>query len=432
MKHAIGELEQLVTRWNSLRQQRPSEVDMGPWGYADMSIKEFDALFDQWVQTLSLANEKAPSSPDVHDEGALEVLLVKTLRDVRAHIDAAHGNGIAWLIQSTTFPALVMEVAGVINGVLERRTTVRQELLKVAQSGLNDEILGIETASPLAQSIIASHEKVKNDAEAVASAKVTAEADVGALARAKTAAVEEGLVIKAAVAEAQTSKGELTQIVDSSKLALNESNSLLEAVRAQKARSDTEIEAGAKLIEQANEKLSKALQDINRQGLAGAFAARAVSVGEERRLWMFAFAASIAWLLFVAWTMQNLGDPKALFDWHNLVRSLPLAAPAVWLGWYSARQSGVLARIQQDYGYKAATAVAFDSYKKEVIAASDQELAKQLLETTVRNFGDNPIRLFGAKDDHVMPVESLIASVKDDSTWNRLMDLLRAIRPEKK
>ena len=149
-------------------------------------------------------------------------------------------------------------------------------------------------------------------------------------------------------------------------------------------------------------------------------------------IWVYLFLTAIVWLLGVGWYLTKDLDPKTVFDYHNLFRALPFVAPAIWLGWLSARQAGLLARIHQDYAYKAATAVAFEGYKKEAAAATDDALSRQLLETTIRNFGENPIRIYSKSDDHVMPIEQLIATVKDDSTWTRVMDLLKALKPEKK
>ncbi len=70
---------------------------------------------------------------------------------------------------------------------------------------------------------------------------------------------------------------------------------------------------------------------------------------------------------------------------------------------------------------------------KEVAAAKDDDLSKQLLETAVHNFGENPIRLYDKhKDEHVLPVEAFLAKVKDDGTWGRLIDLIKALTPERK
>lgn len=119
------------------------------------------------------------------------------------------------------------------------------------------------------------------------------------------------------------------------------------------------------------------------------------------------------------------------FDPNSLLRGLPFAAPAIWLGWFSARQIGILARIQQDYAYKASTAVGFEGYKKEVASANDQALSKQLLETAITNFGENPVRLYDKKsDDHGHPIEALIEKIKDPETRNFVIEMFKALKPE--
>ena len=107
---------------------------------------------------------------------------------------------------------------------------------------------------------------------------------------------------------------------------------------------------------------------------------------------------------------------------------LPLLAPGIWLGWFAAKNASLTARIQQDYTYKVATAQSFEAYKKEVEATGDKALEKQLLETTIRNFGDNPIRIYDGKGAEGHPLEAL-KSVLDDKQFERLLALLKSVKP---
>lgn len=440
MKNANTECQQLVARWKLLQQQRPSEIDFTPFGYPSIKGSHFDHVFVRWGEAITAAISKTKSINE--DESYVaDAVLTRLFRDIRAHLDGANGNGIGWLLQSTPFLQLVAEIQAFMTQYVERRIALRKDLLKFAETQLSAELLTVEKAAPLAQTIISQQTQIKQDAESVEQAKEASESIRGELAILKSSAEtgiaelkkhweESNAEISQHAKDSIATKAELQAINDELQKTLTATKDVLKVVQEQGEKSDASIKTGEGLITQANQKLTKALADINRQALAGAFDAQAQKVNSERLIWVYLFLAAIVWLLGVGVYLTKDLDPKAIFDYHNLFKALPFVAPAIWLGWLSARQAGLLARIHQDYAYKAATAVAFEGYKKE--AATDEALSRQLLETTIRNFGENPIRIYSKSDDHVMPIEQLIATVKDDSTWTRIVDLLKALKSEKK
>ena len=442
MKNANTECQQLVARWKSLEQNRPTEMDFTPFGYPTVKGSHFHNVFVRWSETIAATISKTKSNSEDESQVA-DAVLTRLFRDIKAQIDAAQNNGIGWLLPSTPFLQLVAEIQAFMTQYVERRIALRKELLKFAETQLSTELLTVEKAAPLAQAIISQQTQILQDAESVEQAKEVSEAIRGELAILKSSEETDVAELKkhwedsnTEIAQhskdAITTKAELQAVNNELQETLTATKAVLKAIEAQGEKSDASIKTGEALITQANQKLTKALADINRQALAGAFDAQAQKVNSERLIWVYLFLAAIVWLLGVGWYLTKDLDPKAVFDYHNLFRALPFVAPAIWLGWLSARQAGLLARIHQDYAYKAATAVAFEGYKKEAAAATDDALSRQLLETTIRNFGENPIRIYSKSDDHVMPIEQLIATVKDDSTWTRVMDLLKALKPEKK
>lgn len=67
--------------------------------------------------------------------------------------------------------------------------------------------------------------------------------------------------------------------------------------------------------------------------------------------------------------------------------------------------------MQEDYEYKAASALAFQSYKDEAKLGGDPELEKKLLEHAIKTFGENPVRLY---ENHLTePVSPLQAAIKE-------------------
>jgi hypothetical protein len=99
----------------------------------------------------------------------------------------------------------------------------------------------------------------------------------------------------------------------------------------------------------------------------------------------------------------------------------------IWLGWYAAKQLGRLSRIQEDYEYKAATALAFESYRNEVKDSNDDALMSDLLKTTITNFGDNPVRLYEhAVKDAASPTDDLLSKLESNETikaWVKLQSI---------
>ena len=439
MKNANTECQQLLVRWKSLEQTHPTEMDFTPFGYPTVKGSHFHNVFLRWAETLEATASKTRSNNEDENQVA-DAVLTRLFRDIKTHIDGAHGNGIGWLLPSTPFLQLIAEIQAFMTQYVERRIVLRKDLLKFAEAKLSTELLTVEKAAPLAEAILSQQAQIKQDTESVEEAKLTCESIRGELAVLKSSA-EMGIVelkkhweesnaeISQNAKDSIATKAELQAINDELQKTLTATKDVLKVVQAQGEKSDASIKTGEGLITQANQKLTKALSDINRQALAGAFDAQAQKVNTERVIWVGLFLTAIIWLLGVGWYLTKDIDPKAIFDYHNLFRALPFVAPAIWLGWLSARQAGLLARIHQDYAYKAATAVAFEGYKKE--AATDEALSRQLLETTIRNFGENPIRIYSKSDDHVLPIEQLIATVKDDSTWSRIADLLKALKPGK-
>jgi hypothetical protein len=442
MKNANLECEKLANQWKLIVQQRPSEMDFQPFGYPGISGESFGAVFTYWSETLNQLIQK--TKPMHSDENQVaDAVLTRIFRDLFQNITASQSNGVGWLLQSTPFLQLVADAQAYMTQCVEKRINLRKELFKFAEGQLNHQILSVEKAAPIATTLMEQQSKILRDVQSVDQAKTSADETAIEIANLKSSAETEIASLRALWTKSQSEILEISETVSGGSATVDDhKKSLLQTLDAAKIAlglietqtnlADTAIDKGTKLIDQANDKLNKALQDINRQALAGAFTHQVEKIKGERIVWVILFLASIAWLLGVGVYVTKDADPKNLFDWHNLLKGLPFIAPAIWLGWVSVRQAGTLSKIQQDYAYKAATAVAFEGYKREVAAANDEALSKQLLETTVRNFGENPIRIYSKADDHAMPIEQLLATVKDDSTWARVIDLVKALKPGSK
>jgi len=191
----------------------------------------------------------------------------------------------------------------------------------------------------------------------------------------------------------------------------------------------TEEVAAAKLeTAEAMQSLRKTLVDVRRQGLAKAFSERATGIFRERIIWLTVFAVAVGGLALTAirfaLTLEALTYEALLVA---LLRRVALAAPMIWLGWYAAKQLGRLSRVQEDYEYKAATALAFESYRNEVKDSNDDALMSDLLKTTITNFGDNPVRLYEhAAKDSASPTDDLLSQLESNGiikAWVKLQSI---------
>jgi len=153
-------------------------------------------------------------------------------------------------------------------------------------------------------------------------------------------------------------------------------------------------------------------------GMASSF--RSVKLDLERGLksWLLAFVGAVlvvaeTGLLYIAPALNSR-------DWIEVITKLPLTFPFIWLAWFFAKQYGHTIRLREDYAFKYASAMAFEAHKREA-KEIDVDLLKKLLEISIKNFADNPLRIFG-NDHHVSPVHETFDSLLKNTS---LMDKFR-------
>lgn len=168
-------------------------------------------------------------------------------------------------------------------------------------------------------------------------------------------------------------------------------------------------------------KINDLLDDANRTGMAASFTNRRRWLIAPLLGWIAVFGGSIFGLFQMGVTY--LAPIISSGNWEQLPARLALTAPLVWLGWFSAKQYGYTSRLREDYAYKEASAKSFEGYKREA-SQVDPAMLKNLLDTAIKNLGDNPIRIYSGHDNHASPLhEMLEKSLKDE----KLMDLVKAI-----
>jgi len=415
MKASNAQLTALRDSWKRARSARPSELDFTPFGFPGAKATDFDALFDQWSKALE-AVVTATKPGNLVEERVVDVIVVRALRDAKGQVDATASNGFGWLLQSSPFLQKLAEAQVAMAPVIERRFRLRKELLQLAKEEMIDGVLAVERAAPLAKAIVETQKAIEAKASDVSDALDEATA-ASSRAKADSNSINEILQQAAELRrQLDQSKTDFEAVVTQVKNTADKTQEEFEQIETRRASADKILSEGQKLISQANEKLRKALADINQQGLSDSFAAKAKELAWERRWWIAAFLSSIAWLGLVAAHFAGLlgvggtptvaTSPPAPF-WIDLVKALPLAAPAIWLGWLAAKHVGLTARVRQDYNYKVAMSLALQGFKKEAQATGDEAMAKQLMEIAIRNFGENPVRIYEGKAEDGHPAERI-------------------------
>lgn len=153
-------------------------------------------------------------------------------------------------------------------------------------------------------------------------------------------------------------------------------------------------------------------KEIHQGSLIESFNQKSEELKQLKKKWYWLFFSVVGCLVVFGITSLTLDSPSDIFNLNNLIQKLSLVLPLIWLAWFAAKRLNVLSKLETDYQFKEATAKTFESYKNEIEALKDDELKKQLLSTVIRNFGDNPVRLFDPKDDKGHTTEELLELAK--------------------
>ena len=173
------------------------------------------------------------------------------------------------------------------------------------------------------------------------------------------------------------------------------------------------LETSGKQHAELLEKINLALEDANRIGMAASFKTRKDELRYQQAAWQVTFIGALACIVGAVWkiiiptvnTLQNNSD-----SWTRLIAELGIVSPLIWLGWFAARQYSFTSRIREDYAFKSAAAMAYEGHKKAA-RETDESLEKVLLEFSLFNMAQNPIRLYGDGDVYGTPAHEASSRV---------------------
>ena len=407
MSKSSSALNAFLENWERLKSQRPAEGDFSPYGYP-LSYESLDELFGRWSQALDILDQKGywSSSPEV---GVADAPLATLITNLSSLATQALSNGVGWLL-GVQFLDVVHSVQSQLSVLSRRQAALNKSVAKLLEERSTEEMESIVAAARDARNIRSLWEEAEEKSNRISQSSA-----------AVNAANELADSTNARMALLAREADEHTIVINEDKASIQKSHSEVDELRRKAVEREKELEARVvevddalastrELAKNAYKSVEDALRKVRDQGLAKSFQDRSNSLQSERKLWGVVFGVSAVILLVIAMVFSiELSSMTYEALLVHLLRKIGLAAPLVWLGWYAAKQVGRIARVQEDYEYKAASALAFQSYKEEAKLGGDPELEKKLLDHAIQTFGENPVRLYEHHDNEsVSPIQAAI------------------------
>ncbi|HHE9294779.1 TPA: coiled-coil domain-containing protein, partial [Haemophilus influenzae] len=201
--------------------------------------------------------------------------------------------------------------------------------------------------------------------------------------------------------EEEEKYNKLVLSIDANKSKLEHSINELGELKKSK---EEELNVITEELDYEKEKIKDILGDANRASMAQSFLDRKKELNTPiynsafwRNIGLVLMSGLILVILIVEWNQES-------FDYFRFFSRLPVVMPLLWLVWSNSQRNNHLIRVQEEYAYKAAVAIAFEGYKRKVDEINDVDLKKLLLELSVTNMGNNPVNLFD-KNTKISPFD---------------------------
>lgn len=206
----------------------------------------------------------------------------------------------------------------------------------------------------------------------------------------------------------QTLSEQFTKLVSQATTSYNDIDN---SAKAGKYQSDNLIITAAKHDKLLKE-IRETLEGANRVGMAASFKTRKDELRLQQVAWQIVFIGAIITIIWAVskYVLPTVTESQNTGDWSKLIAELGLVSPLIWLGWFAAKQYGYTSKIREDYAFKSAAAMAYEGHKKAAREV-DHELERSLLELSLINLSQNPIRLYEKDEMHATPVHEAISQV---------------------
>jgi len=365
-------------------------------------IDEVVDLFGHWVDRV-----RAPAgfSPGFQLAQVLGSASLPALLSTAQQLEAGNFNFLPTFVNQLVGALSVVHTMAVYSnkdeslrvvGDLQAQLAEGLAVLGTAQHEFAEKASTIQVIDAMAEKIDG-HLKV---AEATATESETLRDEISKAHEDALAASQRAAAIAADLVTSKESLLSLTSAAQTTKGQMDdqaaELQSLLDAAKAQST-----------VIESILPKAASA-------GLAAAFSTRGSQLNGTKKLWAGAFIGSLLLLAALAFYLFNQATSHGEEFWQHLALRLTLAAPLVWLGWFSAVQYGNIVRVQEDYAFKEATSKAFQGYRDHMqhlttINTPDAGTALNLLAVkTIEILAHEPLRIYGRTDKDASPAHSIL------------------------
>jgi len=442
----LNQLEAINQQWESIKN---IPDDLTPLGYPQLTKADLDGALGELKSMAQLLSEDNEYEPHAISLAAADAAIGNLSQYVITHIPSNPSGNLKGLI-TVLDTVRTMLARWVEESDPRHKRAITAAIQKLAEtnarmsdaSGIYDTLK--TTADDVNKESIKAGEIVSTLDSMLAGAT---EELTELMGNVKAQITENKSALEESLADAQENKKKVHTLLD---IALDDSESIAAIaleLKELKQTVDAALVKQTKLFEEFEgfrKQAEDILGDTNRASMAGAFIERRTTYKIPLRIWGGVFGASLVVLGFIAfWVVKPLigidasfgsegfeGSVSTQADWVTSFIRLPLSIPAIWLAWFSVRQYGYNTRLMEDYAYKAASAQAFEGYKREAKEAGDA-MQNKLLETAISHLSDNPIRVYESGNNHGSPAHELFEKVfKDDKLFQQLLEVIDRLKPK--
>lgn len=398
------QLQQIKDLWDGIS---VVPADLTPWGFPGLTKLELSTTLGSLVEIASQIEKLKDYEPP-----KLSIYIfqqnVKALRaHVTTHIPSnpqPHLPGLFGLIEVIRTTLLGWLESGDKKGKYAIQNLLRS--LAEAVSSMRDAEQLYKSLLDNQNDVLSIAVKVKAEANSIKIIKEQIETDLKNSEELTDEVVATHNVVINSANEVKNSAAELSSLTEE-----------LEGNKSQQAMLFAKFESYQMQI---NDLIGAASQ----VGMAASFRLMKLDFERSLKLWLLAFVGAILVLAEIG--ILYIAPAVSSKDWIDILIKLPLTIPLIWLGWFFAKQYGYTVRLREDYAFKYATAMSFEAHKREA-KEIDEELLKKLLELSIQNFADNPLRIFGG-ENHASPSHEFLESLlKDEGLINKLRDAYEKI-----
>lgn len=163
------------------------------------------------------------------------------------------------------------------------------------------------------------------------------------------------------------------------------------------------------------EQIKSLLPSATSAGLAKAYHDERKTFANPIFWWNITFVISL--LLISIISFITLKDLQTIEDFSkNILHSLPVSGPLIWLAIYSSKRRSENQRLEQEYAHKEALARSYSSYKQQIenLKQKDQELLIKLLDTAITTMSYNASKTLDKKHGDGTPAQEVVKSFVDE------------------